>query len=298
MHTVTPTRMIEAGFVLVPIPPGQKGPALAGWNTLERCIKSPQVVAELNGKNVGLAHAYCTPTPTCAIDIDNYPRAKSWLATHEIDLDLLLLSPNAVLIWSGKRHSLKLLYRLPPDVCPLLSKKINGNDGKCALEFRCATRDGKTVQDVLPPSIHPYGHEYQWLGHGNPLAPQEIPPALLWLWQLLIANGSRVSQRHFPECSSLHSRQESPRQIATIEAALEYINAECSYELWRNIVWAILSTRWSCAETIAQAWSKSAPNSYNEDAFWLLVNSYLPDHATPISVGTIFHHARNGGWNG
>ena len=290
--------LLISGWALVPMPVGSKGPTHSGWNTRERCITNSEQCHKLTGANVGLAHAYCTPNPTCAIDIDNYKQAKAWLATHDLDLNLLLLAPGAVVIWSGKEFSLKLIYRLPPGVPPVESKKINGNDGKSALEFRCATKDGRTVQDLLPPSIHPDGHEYQWIGQGNPLHLLEIPPAVLALWQLLVTNGCRVSNRKFSGVSIANYRLESPRQIATIKNALQHISADCHYELWRNIVWAVLSTRWSCAEVIAESWSKAAVNRYKDDSFWLLVNSYMPDHPTPISVGTIYHHARNGGWNG
>jgi hypothetical protein len=127
---------------------------------LERCVKSEAQLHKLDGINAGLAHAYCAPTPTCAIDVDNYKPAKAWLATHSNDLYELLLAHNAVVIWSGRKYSLNILYRLPQSVPPFVSKKINGEDGKSILEFRCATKDGKTVQDVLPPSVHPDGHHY------------------------------------------------------------------------------------------------------------------------------------------
>lgn len=290
--------LIRSGMALVSIPWGQKGPKNFKWNTYGNCITHENQHHLLIGKNIGLAHAYCTPTPTCAIDVDSYKQAKAWLATHNVDLDLLLNAPGAVVIWSGKKYSLKLLYRLPPGIAPLESKKVNGADSKSAVEFRCATKDGVTVQDVLPPSRHPDGHQYQWLGGGNPLVLPQIPPAVLELWGLLIANGCRVATRQFHNSPGTHHRQETPRQIATISAALQYINADCFYELWRNVVWAILSTHWTCAEAIAESWSRTAANRYDDEAFWLLVNSYMPNHANPISVGTIYHHARLGGWNG
>jgi hypothetical protein len=53
--------------------------------------------------------------------------------------------------------------RAASGVPALETKKVNGSDGKSAVEFRCATKEGKTVQDVLPSSIHPDGHQYQWL---------------------------------------------------------------------------------------------------------------------------------------
>jgi putative DNA primase/helicase len=290
--------LIQSGLAVVPLPYGQKGPTAAGWNLRSNCITTPSQADQLLGKNVGLAHAYCTPTPTCAIDIDNFKQAKAWLATHSVDLKLLLLTPGAVVIWSGKEFSLKLLYRLPPGVPALESKKINGNDGKSTLEFRCATKEGKTVQDVLPPSIHPDGHQYQWLGQGDPLNLPEIPSVLLELWLVLIRNEARVAHRRFTLIPLKSLSPESPRRVATISAALNHINADCSYESWRNVVWAVLSTRWTCAEDLAQAWSMTAPDRYREDTFWRLVNSYMPDHSAGISVGTIYYHARKGGWNG
>ena len=295
---ISATQLLNSGLSLVPIPAGLKGPTSLGWNQRSRCVNDVAQLSLLKRGNVGLAHAYCTPTPTCAIDVDNFKLAKPWLATHGIDLSELLMAPDGVVIWSGKKNSLKLLYRLPPGVMPLESKKVNGIDGKSMIEFRCATKGGLTVQDVLPPSIHPDGPTYQWLGMGNPLQIPELPPELKSLWHLLLAKACRVSNRSFAGSQAYQGRQETPRRIATILAALKHIAADCCYEDWRNVVWAILSTRWTCAEDMAQAWSKSAPGSYDEDAFWLVVNSYMPNHSNPITVGTIYHHARKGGWNG
>jgi len=292
--------MLQKGWALVPIPPGQKGPVYSGWNLRSQCVTGLGCEHIFDGMNIGIAHAYCTPAPTCAIDIDNYKAAKLWLATHGIDLNELLEASDAVVIWSGKKFSLKLIYTLPVGVAPLISTKVNGPDGRVALEFRCATRDGKTVQDVLPPSIHPSGTPYQWMGHGNPLTPPEIPEPLIALWNVLTTNRGQVSKRKFAPDWVSDSRPESPRQIAIIQDALSHISADCSYEVWRNIVWAILSTGWTCAEAIAQAWSQTAPDRYseNEVAFWALVNSYMPEVENQITVGTIYYHARLGGWRG
>jgi hypothetical protein len=292
------SEMLETGWALVPIPTRQKGPVHKGWNTRPQCITAKEQLHLLEGMNVGLAHAYCAPSPTCVIDVDNYKAAKQWLGTHGISLKELLEAPDAVVIWSGKKFSLKLVYTLPAGVAPVVSTKINGPDARVVLEFRCATGDGKTVQDVLPPSIHPSGSTYQWLGHGNPLALPQIPEALLNVWRTLLGKGSRVVNRKFVIGPSENQRLESPRQIAIIEDALSHITADCSYPVWRNIVWAILSTRWTCAEAIAQAWSQTAPDRYAEDAFWTLVNSYTPEWDKQITVGTIYHHSRLGGWRG
>ena len=290
--------LIQSGLALVPVPYREKGPTSRGWNLRENAITTPQGSLLLTGKNIGLAHAFCKPTPTCAIDVDNYNTAKPWLAMHGIDLNALLQAGDAVVVWSGKKFSIKLLYRLPASTTPLESKKIVGPDGKSTLEFRCGTKDGKTVQDVLPPSIHPDGHQYRWMGEGDPAHLPEIPPPMLQVWLELISNNSRVALRRKPCSVEHHLRPETLRQIAILKDSLGFISADCNYETWRNIVWAILSTGWLCAEDLALEWSETAPERFDFDAFWVLANSYIPDHPNQITVGTVWHHARLGGWNG
>jgi putative DNA primase/helicase len=288
--------LVLDGLALVPIPLREKAPNTTGWNLRHNCITDASRIGHLSGLNIGLAHAYCTPSPTCALDVDHYPHAKDWLASHDIDLDSLWSAQDAVVILSGKKNSMKLLYRLPADIKPLESKKIVGPDGASALEFRCATKDGKTVQDVLPPSIHPDGHQYSWMGDGDPANIPEIPLPLLTVWLALISNGSRVALRQKPFSVEHHLRPDTPRQIAILKDALGFISADCDYETWRNIVWAILSTGWLCAEDLALEWSETAPERFDFDAFWVLANSYVPDHPNQITVGTVWHHARHGGW--
>lgn len=289
---------LKNDYSLVPIPIGKKGPSHSDWNTPSKCITSLNDIDLLEGMNIGLAHAYCSPVPTCAIDIDNYKEAKPWLAKYQIDLDSLLLADDAVVISSGKKYSLKLIYKLPMGYKPISSIKINGIDGKVALEFRCATRDGKTVQDLLPPSLHPSGNQYQWIGEGDPLSPPVIPKPLLEVWFNLITNQRVLSSNLKNE--SDNTRPETPRQIAIINDLLSYINADCSYETWRNVIWAILSTGWTCSESIAENWSRTASHRFteNEDLFWILINSYNPKREEKIGIGTIYYYARLGGWNG
>ncbi len=295
MHNVSINSLLESGVSLVGMPYGEKGPRHKDWNLPKNAITEPCDAARLSGMNVGIAHAYCKPTATCAIDIDDYHSAEQWLLSHGISLNSLINEPNAVVIWSGKQGSLKILYRLPKNIQPLESKRIAGSGKSTALELRCATKDGKTVQDVIPPSLHPGGHHYTWLGSGTPLLIPTIPLDLLMLWQQLITNSSRVALRRSSYPSAIHPPRETPQQIATIHSLLSHISADCDYELWRNIIWAVLSTRWICAEEIALCWSKSAPDRFDEDAFWLVVNSFIPNHPNQITIGTIYHYARQGG---
>lgn len=187
---------IREGWALVPVPKGSKGLDTKGWNLAENCIKTEGGARSITG-NMGLAHAY---SRTCALDFDNLERARQWLKERSVDPDALLGADDSVHLLSGRPNRDKLLFKLPDGISPLASKKVDPyydeDEGKHthALEFRCATADGLTVQDVLPPSIHPgTGRPYQWhytdelLGDWRHLP--ELPAEVLDLWESLIQGG-------------------------------------------------------------------------------------------------------------
>jgi hypothetical protein len=302
-----PFDLVRSGLALVPVPYKEKGPKAPGWNLPENAITTQQATPSLNGKNVGLAHAYCTPTPTCAIDLDNYKVSKKWLRNEGVDLDLLLYSPDAAVIWSGKENSLKLLYRLPKEVGALQSKQMFDEAGRMMLEFRCAAKNGTTLQDLLPPSVHPSGSQYQWVGSGSPLAISTLPERLLDVW-LNIKSGNRSCKQSARQSggpctksamNQLHApRPDTPRERAVVEQLLSYVSADCGRDLWRDIVWAILSTGWPCAVDLAKKWSESAPTRYDDAAFWTLVQTFDPTYVASPTLGTVYFHARQGGWIG
>ena len=97
---------------------------------------------------------------------------------------------------------------------------------------------------------------------------------------------------------SFPPRPETPRAVATLKEKLEFISADCHYETYRQVVWAILSTLWSCAEDIAREWSKTAPLRFDQNCFDNLVRSFDPGKAKCPTLGSIYHHARSGGWCG
>lgn len=175
---------VSAGWVLVPIAKGSKGPRHIGWNLRALCIDDEVTASKPRTGGVGLAHAYCN-RPTGCIDLDDLASSRVWFDTnHGIDIDALLNAPDAVQILSGRDNRSKLLYRLPEGVEPLTTVRI----AACGLELRCATREGKTVQDVLPPTIHPTTLlPYQWGGAGDWHNLPVLPPEILAVWQQLAA---------------------------------------------------------------------------------------------------------------
>ncbi len=298
----TPADYVRAGLALVPIPSRQKGPTTKGWNLRENVTTDVHEAVSLTG-NIGLAHVYSTPL-TMALDIDDLPKARVWLAGRDVDLDGLMVADDAVQIASGRQGRAKLLYRLPSGLAPIESltiKETANVDGEekqiTVLEIRCATRDGLTLQDVLPPSIHPDTDQpYRWGGKGDWRNIPEIPETLLNVWQQALAARETGRTRRKGRLSLFESVDDTPRQRATLQAQLQHISADCSYEFYRDIVWAILSFGWPDAEELARQWCETAPDSFEEDDFNNVVSSHDPTRSP--TIGTIYYHARRGGWHG
>lgn len=286
------------GFSYVPIPAGAKGPIMSGWNQRESCITDATEASKLTG-NVGLAHAYCV-TPTCAIDVDNLEKSLIYLFEKGVDLKSLLIPSCSAVMCSGRKNSLKAIFRLPKFLGPLETKTVKV-DGKIILEFRCATAAGKTVQDVIPPSIHPSGTKYRWI-QGSLETLTELPKELLDLWQGLITADQTKSQATKKSKVTLVTHTPmTPREVAILKDQLNYIDPNCDRETWRNVVWAVLSTGLPDAVEIALEWSEKAPDKFDIYEFYKLIESYSKGHTGqngPITRGTIYYHARAGGWCG
>lgn len=232
----SPVDYVRHGWVLVPIPEGQKGPTAKGWNTRDRCVSTEERAARLDA-NVGLAHAY---SGTCSIDFDDLERAAAYLKEHQIDVNMLLKAPDAVRISSGRANRAKLLYRLETPLPSLKLVEYTADDGKKykALELRCATTKGTTVQDVLPPSIHPdTGKPYAW-EYGDELIGDwrnlpAIPDALLKLWQSLLAPANGLDLAHKASSGAQEINFELLRQT------LAGHNPDAGYDDWLKVGMAL-----------------------------------------------------------
>ena len=190
---------VEHGLALVQIPSGEKGPNRRGWNDRENVIKDSKEALLISG-NVGLAHLYCEPSATATLDIDDCSLAKTYLEKYGVDLQALLDAPDAVQINSGRKNRGKLLFKLPFGIDLMKTCQISDPETKAMiLEFRCASANGKTVQDLIPPSIHPdTGAKYTWAGKGDWRNIPTIPENLLEIWHELMDG-----KKHNPISSEL-----------------------------------------------------------------------------------------------
>lgn len=285
-HPASVDAYIRHGWNLVPIPPGRKGPVTHRWNDRANMLKSQGDLP--SGWGIGLAHAY---SGTCAIDIDDFANASFAANLQGLDLTSLFNSLDAVGISSGRQNHGKLLYAMPFGLV-LPSKKLSV-DGKNYLDFRCGTADGLTVQDVLPPSVHPdTGQSYQWTGKGHFTRLPLIPPALLGWWQRLIDADKQTEIR---------SPNKFPTNWIEIREALEYISADCDRKQWIDIGAALHYTGHQIdqLETAYQVWdewsqcSEKYPGPREMHTQW---RSFRAEKGKVVRIGTIFHLAAQRGW--
>jgi hypothetical protein len=87
---------------------------------------------------------------------------------------------------------------------------------------------------------------------------------------------------------------ELPMEIERVKSMLSVIPADCNREQWRNVIWAVASTGWGCAERLARDWSMTAPTIYVENDFNSDWTSFDPNGG--IGFGTLVHHAKHHGW--
>ena len=105
----------------------------------------------------------------------------------------------------------------------------------------------------------------------------------------------QVSQKSTKSGALKFPPEETPRKIAWVMEMLSYINADCSYEIYRNVIWAIESTEWNCTEMIQRQWSMGAPGRFTEDGLTIIKASFDRRNGG-ITLGTLVHYAKLAGY--
>ncbi len=272
---------------LVLIAPSSKAPSSPEWNKVENTITDISQVPEDQG--IGLAHAY---SGTMSLDIDDWAEADKLLKEHSIDLQQLYDAPDSVAINSGKSNRGKLIYAMPFGLT-LPSKKITyrdaTNSNQVAYELRCATTSGLTVQDVLPPSIHPEtGMPYSWAGNGSYNNLPTVPQTILDLWQSLLVE------------TTIKATTESNADWDDIQEALKHISPDSSRDEWVQVGMAlhdagVHTNNSELALSTFNTWSAQSETKYKgEQDIMTAWNSFKP--GSGISLGTLFHLAGQNGY--
>lgn len=293
-HPASVDAYIRHGWSLVPIPSGTKGPATKGWNRKENVL--PGGWALPHGYGIGLAHAY---SGTMALDIDDWDRAAFELMMKGINLQALYDASDAVIVDSGRKGHGKLLYAMPFGLAlpskKLMDKLPDGSDYNY-LDFRCGTSNDLTVQDVMPPSIHPdTGQPYRWAGKGHWTRLPVIPQSLLDLWMSLI--GDTESTEQLPAFLS-PPPSESWDEIRTM---LGHVNPDVSRKDWIDCGMAVhlRATQTDEKDQGFQVWHEWSAKGYKypgEHAVRGQWNSFSSDKGNLVTIGTLKHLAREHGW--
>ncbi|MBA4308497.1 MAG: hypothetical protein C0429_17355 [Sphingopyxis sp.] len=280
---------IECDFALCQFGSATKGGAAmgTGWNLPDQAIRDPKAIRD--GSNIGLLHV---SSRTCALDLDALDGAISYFDQHGFDLHAALEAENAVQISSGRPNRGKLLYRMPDDVDPKAMRSVQefGDNGKVLFELRCASADGKTVQDVLPPSIHPETNRpYEWAGKGDWRNIPTLPADLLELWLGLMA-------RNAPNTQSKHGHNEegeiiTRRTLDELKSALTHIPSD-DRETWVNIGMALKTLPDDRGRQLWLTWSATSDKFDDADAKakW---ETFRP---TNTNHKTVFAKAQHNGW--
>jgi hypothetical protein len=129
---------------------------------------------------------------------------------------------------------------------------------------------------------------------------EAIDAELMALFGNFSVTSKRLKQTKAQTMTALLKKQppiESAREVAKLKSMLLHIDADCEYQTYRQVVWAILSTNWLCAEQIALDWSLTAPDRFNQTVFDYLVNNFDINRMDCPSLGSINFLAKEGGWN-
>jgi P4 family phage/plasmid primase-like protien len=157
-----------------------KRPRGKGWQEPDRQLRTAAEFEAVlqDGGGLGCVHGY---SGTAVLDLDAGLHLVVWaLSAAGVDACGVLTTPTPA-TQGNRRKPPKLWFRVPEGQ-QLTAHKLVCNSPKgvvTVFELRAGA-----VQDVLPPSIHPGGYPYRWVG-SVPATRQDFahpPPDLLHMW--------------------------------------------------------------------------------------------------------------------
>jgi hypothetical protein len=303
------------GWSLVPIPPGEKGPRITGWQTREFGAEDFPA-----GGNVGLILG---PRSGEMVDVDLDCAEALALA------DIYLIETGAVFGRPSKPRSHRL-YVAPGAIYEGFADPIANST---ILELRAAGRDGGAHQTVIPPSVHPIGEAIKWCS--ETIAPAVVEAARLRQRCAGLVIGCLVrryvsetaSERPGPDLPRLlwefdhdlgraayrwlgkpvpgephHGFQTRPqrewsRRDIDLAEVVQAIPNDCDWEGWNRVGMAIhaVSGGSDHGGIVFDNWSAKSQkyNPYTTAERW---RHYHRSPPSRIGLGTLVHLARAAGW--
>jgi len=256
-----------------------KGPNHYGWQQEETAQQYNSVIYD--GWNGGICHKQ---SGTMAFDIDDYDRTAKLLREEGINLAELIT--RGVQIHSGRQNRAKLLYRLPQHTIVLgdFPRTFQFKENQAMVyELRCVSSKGLTMQDVLPPSLHPKTKKpYQWVGdpHNIPV----IPPELLALWE-------RMQHARCEKNGAHTGTPDTAEERRKVTEALARFSPECTWDEWIGVGFALHSTTWADAFNLWLDWSATGSKFLNASAYAMEHDWDGWDYAGGVNIGKLYRLA-------
>lgn len=290
---------IQAGWHLVPIPGGSKGPAGKGWNqpespdnpegytrNLERILRHFE-----QGGNLGLA---TLPSRIAVLDIDDLPKSRRFFEDHGHgqDFESLLADDSNLHIRSGRPGRDKILFRVTDG----FNLHTCNKSQSVGFELRYQSRAGTTTQDVLPPSIHPdTGKPYQWKGSLEDI--HSLPYWLEQVWMELEHGGTKTPRgTNYQEKTEKETLTRFERAMLT--HALKSIPSE-DYDTWVKVGLALKNSLSDSGLDIWLDWSRmTTAGNFCQDACENKWHQALEGEVpVQVTLGSIFFMAEQNGWS-
>tara|TARA_R110001599_G_C12263644_1_gene660602 strand:- start:178 stop:2133 length:1956 start_codon:yes stop_codon:yes gene_type:complete len=229
-----------------------KSPTKRNWGT----PSDPEAVSD--HAQIGLLHAQ---SRTLMVDVDDVLLGTEKLKDLGLDIDNMPGDPPC-LTGSGKP---KYLYAMPENH----SYRVKTYQGMCGegtiLEFRTAAPgSGKQVMDILPPSRHHRGRNYQWKSQ---LSPWDILPECP---QAILDELEEDKANHGGE----HTDEPSMSLEEATEALRHIPNDEVNYHLWLRTLLILKFELGDAGLPLFHEWSAKCPayDSDNTDREWAANN--------------------------
>ena len=97
--------------------------------------------------------------------------------------------------------------------------------------------------------------------------------------------------------------EENEANISKVKDFLSYCDANCDYQIWRDIIWSVSSLNWSAGPRILEHWSQESENHWTydrqhqtENELNQLISNYDRDRQSKITIGTLIAEAKKNGW--
>lgn len=307
----------ENNIPVHPLQRGKKVPIAKGWQNapILTLAEIKEQAPEWGRKGYGLGMRTGYPLQNGSIllvvDVDIHAGALTSEARVELHQKLsdLGLNPKEPSVITGRCPDSCHYYVASP---ALLAEKFGASLTLCQSRYVNNSNSpcwkiellGKGKQVVCPPTRHPdTGKEYILKNHNITAIPFSLTQKIEHSSATNVKPKSLMAdfssdiiealKRHFdPAMQSFFSDDETA--IKRLNNALETISADCVYDTWRNVIWAIRSHNIKNGIDIARNWSMQS-TKYQASHFDTVWNSFDPSGG--IHEGTLYHIAKENGWS-